>query len=525
MRDLSKNDIDYQSTKMEMNGEKALFISLWRKGVLIFLQRQQSLVLGQSGLIQWSDSLKKRLKKIYLGTMAHRIEINPLLWDYALVLRLPIIFRDPFLYTIPQERRVIVSFSHTGRMLVVNHNSIRSKQPYQTNALSAVDRDVLYQRADSGMMRNRTALGPGELVSNMDHIKREQMPNYFREAEKIDSSKVLENPLLKPEKLNQNPLLKVEKPNLRYEYKGKSTGRVGRMGRSYFAHTGWMPVVNLNTIRSMKPYQKMALRTAFGEVKYEIADSGTTESLISDSGEFGPNMEQLYRDQTSSYFLGGNDQDYSEISENLPLRPENLYLKDKGNKNKGRFKVRTGRVSLILGRQKLMVNQDKIRFIKPYKKAVPNQRAVLNSLHGDLIHEDMTNDRVNSGMERGLDSGPGEFESGPIVPIRQERADSAQADTIYAIPTWTQSKTKRFGGRFDSILTSDKIQGYSRSVSLNTEGGMSLYEMAQTQNPVREKKESGKTGASIDYNKVADRVYEILTRRIIREKERLGELI
>jgi hypothetical protein len=107
--------------------------------------------------------------------------------------------------------------------------------------------------------------------------------------------------------------------------------------------------------------------------------------------------------------------------------------------------------------------------------------------------------------------------------------DYVQADTIYAAPSLTHAGTKSAGGRLNSILTSDITREFSRPLSLTSERKMSLYNMtrnniARAENPFWEKKETGKTVASIDYNKLADRVYEILTRRIIREKERMGEL-
>jgi hypothetical protein len=309
-------------------------------------------------------------------------------------------------------------------------------------------------------------------------------------------------------------------------------------------------------------HQRMALREAYGDVQDDNAGSGMVRNLISGSGELRSNMDQIYKDQGGNYYKGPEDHNSSEVSKNSLLKTESLFLKYKGYK--GKFAGRMGRVSLPFTWRRLMVNQDVIRSKKTYK------RAVLKSGHGDVAYGDFQYERTNSGIVRDLTSDPGEFGSSkdqiymdqgrsyfgvdkdqnhleapytirpfnhegskpfqnkhlPVIPFRHERVDSIQAYTIYAIPPWTpQAKTKSAGKRFNSILTSDKTREFSRPLSLNAEREMSLYNITRAENPFREKKETGKTGTSIDYNKVADRVYEILTRRIIREKERMGELI
>ncbi|MGA1863878.1 MAG: hypothetical protein ACMUHX_02325 [bacterium] len=510
-----------------MNREKRLYISPWRKRFSVFLQRQRSIVAGLSGLIRWNDSFRKRLENIYFSSMTHRIESRSLLRNRSFVLRFPFVFRNPLKSLIYEKSRL---YGDKG----IN--------AYQGGSIRFYPL-VVFQRYTNSI--------EGGINSANDS----RLPIIRQRREIFDPPQIL------------------------FLYTVQNAALNGSKGILSFARTGLKPVSDRGTTLSIKSYQRSALKSQNKNMnhgiykqneQYDRPGSGPVEDLISAPGGSGADMDELYEDKAHKHPGMPDDHNPSEVSGNFLIKPGDLNLKYKDEalhlrykESKGKFTELKGRLSLSHTRRTLIVTKDIVRSMKPYK------RTVIESSHRDLKYGDSLNDRVYYGGAGSLTSDPHRFISNmgqininnrsdypggtenlnpheapetirpyihdglkpfrqkhmPVVPSRNERADSIQADTVYAIPPFTRNETKSAGGRFSSILTSDITREFSRPQSLTSQNERSLYNIARTKDPFGEKKDTGKTGASIDYNKLADRVYEILMRRIIREKERMGELI
>ncbi|MGA1841579.1 MAG: hypothetical protein ACMUIU_13230 [bacterium] len=553
---------------MEMNRGKRLFISPWGKRFLVFHQRQQNLVSGQSGLNRWNDYFRKRLENIYLSSITHRIEIRSLLWNHGIVLRFPFVFRNllkSLLYgkSHPYGDKGINTYQGSNirfyPVAIFNRytNSVEGGIKYANDMRLPVirqRREIL----DPQQIRflhtvQNTVLKRSKGIISFSRTRRKPVSDRVT----IPSMKSFQRTALRSQYGDMNHGIK--------DYSGMTGDLISDPGRDR---------PNLDQIQhefaSVRPYQEMTLKEPGGHEQYDRTVSGPVKDLISAPGEYGENMDQLYEDQAHKYPGRPDEHKSSEFSKNFLIKPEDLNLKYKDEglhfRYKGykrKFTERTGRVSLSHTRRTLIVNHDTVRSMKPYK------RVILESSPRDLKYGDSRNDRIYSGIAGRLTSDPDQFISNmgqinmnnrrdysggtenlnpheapdtvrpfihdglkpfqqkhmPVIPFRHERAGSIQTDTIYAIPPGTQAETKSARGPFSSILTSDITREFSRSLSLTSQNETSLNNIARTENPFWEKKDTEKTGASIDYNKVADRVYEILMRRIIREKERMGELI
>lgn len=481
---------------------------------MVFLQSRQSLVSWQSGLTRWNDSLRKRLGNIYLISMTHRIETRRFPWNNAFILRFPFAFRNPLRFkTYGKSRLYEDNGSNVNKGSSIRFSPVAVFRRY-TNSMEGViksandmrfpvDRNQRGEIFDPLQIRflhtvNNAALKENKGTISFPQTGRKPVPDRFI----VSSIKSYQRTALKSHYVNMNYSINA--------YSGMAGGGIS----AYRRDRSNSDQIEQNVI-SIKPYQKMTLKESPGDRQYDRTGSGPVKDLI--------NYKRFKR----------------------------------------KFTERTGKLSLSHTGRTLIVTQDTVRSMKPYK------RVVFESSQRDLKYGDSRNDRINPGMTGSLISDQGRFIASmdqinmnyrrnysgeneninpheandtikpfvndglkpirqkdlPVVPFRYEGVNYVQADTIYAIPSLTQAWTKSAGGRFNSILTSDRTQKFSGPLSLTSASKKPLYNITRTEDPFSEKKEQDKTGASIDYNKVADRVYEILTRRIIREKERMGELV
>jgi len=109
----------------------------------------------------------------------------------------------------------------------------------------------------------------------------------------------------------------------------------------------------------------------------------------------------------------------------------------------------------------------------------------------------------------------------PVFMGRRETTDHLRVNTVYPISPYGQTE-RRAEERFGSGLLHP--QEYPQPAPHEIDK-MDVFETTVRYNPVHGRKDFWSRGDSIDYQKIADHVYDMLTRRIVRERERMEGLL
>ena len=108
----------------------------------------------------------------------------------------------------------------------------------------------------------------------------------------------------------------------------------------------------------------------------------------------------------------------------------------------------------------------------------------------------------------------------PIV-IRRRVINSSQINTLYTVLPRMEIAAKRIEDHFDSTPTQTREDA---NPDLQKTKRMNLHGMEQMFNPISQNTKLENRELPINYQKIADHVYDLLTRRIMRERERMEEL-